>query len=1037
MLKVFVQFAIGLSYLIIQLRFVECQASVNCVIQEERCTCGTVILEYPANVFKRYQRVACSLSMNYTEFPANELRELTVNKSLNFSEVKVNDKPIKVIRSFTFVNITIIRLDISMNEIEEIQANAFVGLKDLDSLILNQNFIKTLYPGSFFDLDLLSVVDLKSQQLTHLKPGVFDGLKSVSTLRLNLNRISQLEADTFFGITNVVNLYLDSNNLQLIRSHAFRGMSEIVRLNFKQYGLSQLETCAFCGLINLTKLELGNNFLIDLVNDTFLGLDKLSYLDLSNNKLESIETNTFRSLTSLTTLDLSNNYLSRLGAYMFKDLNKVKSIDLSHNNLIDIQPQTFYNTGYTCNYLILNDNRFEKIYSHFFTGLSRLLTLNLSRNLISSIDDRSFDHLESLTTLSLADNCIFQLDSNLFKKLVNLKILDLDDNTASKITADSFTNLKQLSKLSLSPNDLKSFILDSQLLPNIYYLDLKSSYQLSYFYLVKQIKYLRLDNSKTFLIVWSSDGSPFINLTGLYLKNFVKLDQVNFRLLTNLTELDLSFNDISSLSYFFNIKTKYSSLKSLFLQGSTFNFSINLLLNFPNLVELDLGSSRWDLSVKPAGKLKYLDKLKLNNLDIDLDFVEKYFSLFNFNALSYIDLSYNKLEFFPHKENVQKWIMKNLKYLNLRSNRIKMFNFDLIVSDWSFKIDSLDLGYNDLGSILVINALGGYGLLNHSDIFLDHNNSTFDGSFKGFFASLFSANSHIDMSFNKLTSKSLRLVNNLKNRFLYLNLSNNNIEEFTLDIFQVKTKYELPDPLVKYLDLSVNYLSSLEDLSFETCYLLNYLNISFNRLTFLPPQLFSNLRYLLILDLSNNFISELSPNLFKSLLFLEYLNMSSNQINSSTLIPKLFEFQYNLFDLDLSKNNIKFIDPYLFRNATSLKNLYIQSNPILNLDRLYGISSINSIYSSSFLFRSFETVLNLKMSITQQPLTTRMFKKYYKATYVVYESESNRVYDDFDCANTLFLVRYLILLNLKNDWGLKKFLTECDIYSNRLFSGHV
>lgn len=999
-------------------------------INDPACTCNSMYdmqAHVPCtNVYCKYR------DNNMTRIPTSGLQDLAQENYI--CEVGISNKPIKVIERDAFLNTIIFRLNLDENQIEEIEANAFSGCSRLRSLSLALNRIKILHPGSFQDLSILIKLDLSGQMIERIEPGVLVGLDSLDYLDLNLNQISQLEEGSFLGVSNLTYITVALNNLQVIKPHTFNNLPLINSLDMKKYGIKKLEQMAFDRLENLTKLILESNYMTDLVNDTFVGLPILSSLNIRSNKLISIETDAFRGLKSLTELDLADNLLTQINQYVFSDLDRLVTLDLSKNNLVWLEPDALHGLGVSLKTIDLSDNRFDKIASHFFSGLNNLTNLNLAQNLISSIEEDSFNDLTALTDLYLDDNCIFRIPDQLFATLFSIRLLNLDDNVIKKIKISSFERLPDLNYLFISQSSLSEFPLideNSQELISLTHLDLSKGYYLKRLVLNTKLVYLKLDSSHNTELVVPSTFSNY-NLRYLYISNFPNAQKVNFKPLTKLEELDLSGNEISDLVYIF--RAINYNLQVLRLRNASFNFSLSLVANLPSLIELDVGMARFDLTEKLNGKLKSLRKLYLDNLDIDSNFTKRYFGFFNMNQLTHLDLSKNRLEYFPTENYVTNYLMSSIRYLNLRNNMIKAFNFDFFGTDRKFNIEWLDLGQNKLENISMIKIYSFGTYLNLTTILLDNNQFSFSNTFLGFFRILFSTKYLIDFSHNKITSQILEgyFDPNTNNKFLYLNLSNNLLESFNLSLFSMY-QMQFYQISVKHIDLSCNRIKSLTNYSFRIASLLSFLNLSHNELTDLPAGVFTKLRALKVIDLNQNRLSSLALTIFTSQTFLRLLNLSSNQLNSSVFVPELLQYQSNMITLDISNNIIEHINSFLFQNLTALQNLYIHQNPIKMLDFLVGMDSIENIYFSPYTLDQKVSITNLHNSIKPRLIKSGSLNDYYKAVFVNYVSDVDFKYDEEDCEHILYLVRDMILLNLKEEVPMDKYLTECEFYFSRLF----
>ncbi len=294
----------------------------------------------------------------------------------------------------------------------------------------------------------------------------------------------------------------------------------------------------------------------------------------------------------------------------------------------------------------------------------------MSENSISSIETGTFDDLISLIELDLRNNCLFQVHQSQFSRLKSLASLDLSPNLIRKF--DPRTILRYQSKLrhlNLSSNLLEQFIShESEFLPNLEVLDL------SYDELFKDLRIsnslLRLNLNQKKLTVLKNNQSSLKNLQYFYGSglNHMTLEIMTTEYLKNFMKLDMSFNDLSQVSTQFNFKSL--RMKRPWLQNSILNSNLSFLQNFVNLIELDLSSA---MSIYWPNKtifnlLTRLQVLKLANLGLDSEYLDKYIQISNMKFLIYLDLSQNRLEYltsFPTNRN----------YLILSNNRIKSLSF--------------------------------------------------------------------------------------------------------------------------------------------------------------------------------------------------------------------------------------------------------------------------------------------------------------------------------------------------------------------------
>lgn len=84
--------------------------------------------------------------------------------------------------------------------ITQIEFDAFLEVRKLETLILADSNIRNISMDAFIGLDKLTYLDLSSNQLNYLPPGVFDPLRSLKELYLNRNNFSMLPHELFIKL---------------------------------------------------------------------------------------------------------------------------------------------------------------------------------------------------------------------------------------------------------------------------------------------------------------------------------------------------------------------------------------------------------------------------------------------------------------------------------------------------------------------------------------------------------------------------------------------------------------------------------------------------------------------------------------------------------------------------------------------------------------------------------------------------------------------------------------------------------------------
>lgn len=156
---------------------------------------------------------------------------------------------------------------------------------------------------------------------------------------------------------------------------------------------------------DIQKLNLTGNDLYEITRHAFqdVGLINLWKLTLSECKLLTIQRNGFSGLAIMIELDLSKNDLKMLHADTFKDTPKIR-------------------------WILLNDNKLEKLDDGLFNNLAFLQKVDLSNNRLVQLGVKTFMNLPKLTILRLDGNKLKHLKVDTINTLPSLSNLDVHDN---------------------------------------------------------------------------------------------------------------------------------------------------------------------------------------------------------------------------------------------------------------------------------------------------------------------------------------------------------------------------------------------------------------------------------------------------------------------------------------------------------------------------------------------------------------------------------------------------------------------------------
>lgn len=156
-----------------------------------------------------------------------------------------------------------------------------------------------------------TLLRLSTNGITTIKDDAFLGLRMLKTLLLDQNQIStsSITYSTFHELQKLEILGLSNNILSTLHGTWFRNMKDLIKLNLNGNQLTSITNDSF-GMGNLGKLrilDLSNNFINSIQKRAFHGLTQLTEIDLSRNRLAVIP-DTFSPLTQLSRLNLDQNW---------------------------------------------------------------------------------------------------------------------------------------------------------------------------------------------------------------------------------------------------------------------------------------------------------------------------------------------------------------------------------------------------------------------------------------------------------------------------------------------------------------------------------------------------------------------------------------------------------------------------------------------------------------------------------------------------------------------------------------------------------
>ena len=377
---------------------------------------------------------ACRCSLHYQRLVVycdGETKQiLLLHPELGFSGSKTSSASYTSSSTFysslnTYQNLPAV-FDVSNQQLENVDANAFQDLSYIYRLILNENLLTRIPPGMFDWIGLLFFLELADNKLSDLAPDIFSRLLNLTVLDLHGNQLTSLHPDLFKSQQNLEAVDLSRNKLCKLLPETFNPLQQVENLILDQN--------------NITSLH----------KDTFQGMQKLVWLLLNDNQLSSIEPGTFNGLEILRKLQLSGNQLTTIKSDVFVGAGRLSELIISKNNISNLPPDVFRHIPEVLK-LNLEDNQFDEINLQPFTGLNWLLGLNISGNHLSFVGHGLSDQVRSsnasslfpsLKVFLLNDNKIQDLDGNIFKEMPGIVSIQIRGNPLKRVDKKTFQPLE-------------------------------------------------------------------------------------------------------------------------------------------------------------------------------------------------------------------------------------------------------------------------------------------------------------------------------------------------------------------------------------------------------------------------------------------------------------------------------------------------------------------------------------------------------------------------------------------------------------------
>lgn len=407
----------------------KCQCSTTTETQENLVDCsGIGLTVIPKDIGQ---------TVSYLDLRNNKITELTViglSHLTNLSVLLLDDNEISKIEAYSFKTFQRVkRLSLQRNKLTSIKENAFSGIKgwlpclhvgnNNCELDVSENDIEFIESNAFSWITNLSINIGKTGRATIIKPYSFYGTSKVN--RILINDIPHLKLTKYWASeTDDINLlHIQHCGLHTIEAFILEGLRDIKEIKFENCSIDLMSEYAFSGVKFLQSVgNVDEGYTVTSSTNKLLGEQQM----FSNYKMPYGK---IAKKGCGGTLSFSNCDMSNIATDMLRDTN-VQRLELVGNRLFNIDPDAF-------------------------RGLDCLEILSVRDNsIINGLSERSFSSIKHIEEISFENNQLNEVHSYAFKDTHNVGRLTfhLKSNTELRFQSNSLTGLMDIYILEISGN---------------------------------------------------------------------------------------------------------------------------------------------------------------------------------------------------------------------------------------------------------------------------------------------------------------------------------------------------------------------------------------------------------------------------------------------------------------------------------------------------------------------------------------------------------------------------------------------------------
>uniref|UniRef100_A0A8D0QWB5 Leucine rich repeat containing G protein-coupled receptor 6 n=1 Tax=Sus scrofa TaxID=9823 RepID=A0A8D0QWB5_PIG len=340
-------------------------------------------------------------------------------------------------------------LDLSMNNLTELQPGFFRHLSFLEELRLSGNHLSHIPGQAFSGLYSLKILRLDANLISLVPDGSFEGLPALRHLWLDDNALTEVPVGALSSLPALQAMTLALNRISHVPDYAFQNLSSLVVLHLHNNRIQHLGAHSFEGLHSLETLDLNHNELQEFPV-AIRTLGRLQELGFHNNNIQTIPEKAFLGNPLLQTIHFYDNPIQFVGRSAFRHLPRLHTLSL--NGASDIQEFPDLKGTTSLEILTLTRAGLQRLPPGMCQQLPRLQVLELSHNQIQGLP--SLHRCQKLEKIGLQHNRIWEIGADTFSQLTSLQALDLSWNAIRSIHPEAFATLRALVKLDLTHNQL-------------------------------------------------------------------------------------------------------------------------------------------------------------------------------------------------------------------------------------------------------------------------------------------------------------------------------------------------------------------------------------------------------------------------------------------------------------------------------------------------------------------------------------------------------------------------------------------------------